>query len=99
MSDLHPHVNRTLENSDLPRTQSVHTTPASMSTKTATKGACQCGKNEWDLHPACIRKIENEGSPSDVKQLHNLEQQCNRNNNIQNLYTFVIETLCLRIVH
>ncbi|KAF9920882.1 hypothetical protein FBU30_009179, partial [Linnemannia zychae] len=43
----------------------------------APKSAC-CGQKDWDLHPACIRHIENEGSPADVKLLHEMERQCPR---------------------
>ncbi|KAF9116486.1 hypothetical protein BGX27_002158 [Mortierella sp. AM989] len=42
---------------------------------------CSCGKTEWDLHPAAIRKIENEGSPEDVKLLHDLEHKSQRTTN------------------
>ncbi|KAF9136154.1 hypothetical protein BGW39_005536 [Mortierella sp. 14UC] len=41
------------------------------------KSAC-CGQKDWDFHPACIRRIENQGSPADVKLLHEMEQQCPR---------------------
>ncbi|KAG0362375.1 hypothetical protein BGX24_005123, partial [Mortierella sp. AD032] len=57
----------------------VHSAPAQAHTQSkdqagAPKSAC-CGQKDWDLHPACIRQIENEGSPADVKLLHEMEQQ------------------------
>ncbi|KAG0197472.1 hypothetical protein BGX28_009053 [Mortierella sp. GBA30] len=89
--DLHPLTNRTHENSDIdqttqqysqdhlkPQSQATTSTSASSTNSTALKPACCCGKNEWDLHPAMIRKIENEGSPADVKLLHDLEHHCER---------------------
>ncbi|KAF8987631.1 hypothetical protein CPC16_008241 [Podila verticillata] len=80
--DLHPQVNRAFQNSDIPHasTLSQADTTASKPSKASTEGTCtcHCGKNEWDLHPACIRKIENEGSAADVQTLHNLEHQCDR---------------------
>jgi hypothetical protein len=35
---------------------------------------CESGSNEWDLYPQLIRKIENEGSPNDVEELHKIER-------------------------
>ncbi|KAF8937989.1 hypothetical protein BGZ47_008771, partial [Haplosporangium gracile] len=61
----------------------AHSTPApaalavTAETAGAPKSACG-GQKDWDLHPACIRQIENEGSPADVKLLHEMEQQCPR---------------------
>ncbi|KAG0341862.1 hypothetical protein BG000_007793 [Podila horticola] len=84
IDDLHPQVNRVLENSDIPHASTLNhhhqDTQASKPTKGSKDGTCtcHCGKNEWDLHPACIRKIENEGSAADVQTLHSLEHQCNR---------------------
>ncbi|KAG0298310.1 hypothetical protein BGZ96_000670 [Linnemannia gamsii] len=57
-------------------------TPAANATATSEtagtpKSAC-CGQKDWDLHPACIRQIENKGSPADVKLLHEMERQCPR---------------------
>ncbi|KAG0025240.1 isocitrate dehydrogenase (NAD(+)) idh1, partial [Podila clonocystis] len=83
--DLHPQVNRAFENSDIPHASTLNhhhhqDAQTSKPTKSSTDGTCtcHCGKNEWDLHPACIRKIENEGSAADVQTLHKLEHQCNR---------------------
>ncbi|KAF9578201.1 hypothetical protein BGW38_006130 [Lunasporangiospora selenospora] len=79
--DLHPLANRTFENLDK---KHIHTQTEpcieiqATTTKTKTMPACSCGKNEWDLHPATIRFIENEGTPQDVKQLHELERRCPR---------------------
>ncbi|KAG0089768.1 hypothetical protein BGZ92_004246 [Podila epicladia] len=85
VDDLHPAVNRALENSDIPHasTLSHHNRQDTQDCKPAKASTvdtctCRCGKNEWDLHPACIRKIENEGSAADVQSLHKLEHQCNR---------------------
>ncbi|KAF9289539.1 hypothetical protein BGZ88_007717 [Linnemannia elongata] len=63
----------------------AHSTPAVAGNNTATtetaagapKSSC-CGQKDWDFHPACIRHIENVGSPADVKLLHEMEQQCPR---------------------
>ncbi|KAG9067368.1 hypothetical protein KI688_012151 [Linnemannia hyalina] len=54
-----------------------NTTATTETAAGAAKSAC-CGQKDWDLHPACIRKIENEGSPEDVKLLHEMEHQCPR---------------------
>ncbi|KAF9334166.1 hypothetical protein BG006_002624 [Podila minutissima] len=85
VDDLHPAVNRALENSDIPHASTLshlhrQDTQDSKATKASTvaTGTCRCGSNDWDLHPACIRKIENEGSAADVQTLHKLEHQCNR---------------------
>jgi hypothetical protein len=85
--DLHPQVNRVLENhgshGHTPHGASLSATTTS-SDSTAKSSAptgsatCHCGKNEWDLHPACIREIENHGSAKDVKDLHELERHCER---------------------
>ncbi|KAG0279783.1 hypothetical protein BGZ95_000245 [Linnemannia exigua] len=60
----------------------VHSAPAQAPAQAQTqagapKSAC-CGQKDWDLHPACIRQIENEGSPADVKRLHEMEKECPR---------------------
>ncbi|KAG0320021.1 hypothetical protein BGZ97_000924 [Linnemannia gamsii] len=60
----------------------AHSTPAASTTATSEtsgvpKSGC-CGQKDWDFHPACIRQIENEGSPADVKLLHEMERQCPR---------------------
>ncbi|KAF9908196.1 hypothetical protein EC991_010122 [Linnemannia zychae] len=58
----------------------AHPTPAQGTAQEqagAPKSSC-CGQKDWDLHPACIRQIENQGSPADVKLLHEMERQCPR---------------------
>ncbi|KAF9428753.1 hypothetical protein BGZ94_001205 [Podila epigama] len=81
--DLHPHVNRTFKNSDRTHAPAAKSSASASTTdKTADNhhgtNSCHCGKKEWDLHPACIRMIENEGSAADVRSLHKLEHQCDR---------------------
>ncbi|KAI7874409.1 hypothetical protein K492DRAFT_174516 [Lichtheimia hyalospora FSU 10163] len=54
---------------------------------------CQCGKKQaikiptpkqekeepcWDCYPHLVRKIENEGTPEQVEQLHELEHRSPR---------------------
>ena len=89
--DLHPQVNRVVKNhgscghyplgaptsaesynygNNIPHSSKANKYPGST--------ACHCGKKEWDLHPGCIREIENHGSAMDVKALHDLERHCER---------------------
>ncbi|KAF9550369.1 hypothetical protein EC957_000671 [Mortierella hygrophila] len=53
-------------------------TTAKTETATGAPKSASCGQKDWDFHPACIRMIENEGSPEDVKLLHEMERQCPR---------------------
>ncbi|GJJ73039.1 hypothetical protein EMPS_05397 [Entomortierella parvispora] len=88
--EFHPQVNRVHANHGSHGHSPLGTSPLATTTSSSSTGStaksnvnagsatCHCGKNEWDLHPGCIREIENHGSAKDVKDLHDLERHCQR---------------------
>jgi hypothetical protein len=77
----HPLLHRLSSNEDPKQRKQSQTLNVAKDLQTKQSAPLSCGyspppdhQQHWDCYPGMIRQIENQGSPKDVRDLHNLEK-------------------------